>query len=79
MNAALDTAIAELSQGIPSATPSLRNATMLMYMALRNRLDVDTSGTDVLEIRNDAGTVIAKKEVTDDGSTYSEAKAESGP
>ena len=79
VNAALDTAIVELAQAAPSATPTLRTGLMLLYMALRNRLDVDTSGTDVLEIRNDAGTVIAKKELTDDGSTYSEAEMESGP
>jgi len=75
----LDTAIAEIAQGVPSATPSLRNAAMLMYMALRDRLDVDTSGTDALEVYNDAGVVIAKKLVTDDGTTYSEAKMVTGP
>jgi len=79
VNAALDTAIAEIAQGVPSATPSLRNAAMLLYMSLRNRIAVDTTGTDVLEIRNDADVVIAKKLVTDDGTTYSEAKMVTGP
>lgn len=77
-DAALDTAIAELSQGAPTATPTVRTALMLMYMALRNRLDVNTSGTDELAIYNNAGTKIVKKLITDDGSDYSEAEAISG-
>ena len=78
INAALDTAISELGVGVPTATPTLRTAAMLLYMALRNKLDVQTSGVDALEIHNDAGTLIAKKLLTDDGSDYSEAKATSG-
>lgn len=78
VDTALDTAISELSQGVPTATPTVRTALMLMYMALRNKLDVQTSGTDALEIHNDAGTRIAQKLITDDGSDYSEAKAISG-
>ena len=80
VDTALDTAISELSQAAPSATPTVRTALMLLYMALRNRLDVNTSGSpDVLNVYNDAGTVIAKKQVTDDGSDYSEAEMETGP
>jgi len=79
VNAALDTAIAEIAQGVPSATPSLRAAVSLMHMALRNQTDVNTTATDVLEIRNDAGVVIAKKLVTDDGTVYSEAEMVTGP
>lgn len=75
---ALDTTIAELSQGVPATNPTMRTAVMLMYMALRNKLDVATSGTDTLEIHNDAGTRIAQKLLTDDGSDYSEAKITSG-
>jgi len=73
-DAALDTAIAELGVGAPSATPSVRTGLMLLYMALRNRLDVQTSGTDALEIHNDAGTQITSKLITDAGGDYSEAK-----
>lgn len=73
-NAALDTAIAELGVAVPTATPTVRTALILMYMALRNRLDVQTSGTDALEIRNDAGAIITKKLLTDGGADYSEAK-----
>jgi hypothetical protein len=77
-DAALDTAISELAQGVPTATPTVRTALMLMYMALRNKLDVATSGTDTLEIHKDDGTRIAQKLLTDDGSDYSEAKMTSG-
>ncbi len=75
---ALDTALVEIAQGVPSATPSLRNALMLLYMALRNQLDVTTSGADFLEVHNDAGTVISKKALTDTGGDYSEAKMITG-
>jgi len=68
--------IAELPQAAPDATPTLEKAIMLLYMALRNKLDVTAS---VKEIHNDAGTVIAKKALSDDGTTYSEAEAASGP
>jgi hypothetical protein len=74
VNAALDTAIAELSVGVPTATPSLRTGLMLLYMALRNKTVVQTSGTDALEIYNDAGDKIASKAITDDGSDYTEAE-----
>lgn len=75
-NSLNDGAISELSQAAPSATPTLRNAVMLMYMALRDR--VDTTST-VFEIHNDAGTVIAKATVSDDGTTFTRAELESGP
>ena len=74
INTALDTAIAELVVGVPSVTPSLRTGLMLLYMALRNKIDVQTSGTDSLQIHNDAGTKITEKLLTDDGTDYSEAK-----
>ena len=68
--------MAELAQGIPPATPSLEQAIMALYMTLRNRLDV--TGT-TKSVTNDAGTVIFKKALSDDGTTYSEAEAVSGP
>lgn len=70
--------ISELTQGVPDAQPTLEKAIMLLYMALRNKLDVSTVGTDTLEIHNDAGTRIAQKLITDDGSDYSEAKMTTG-
>ena len=72
VNAALDTAIAELGVAAPAATPTLRTGLMLLYMALRNKTIVQTSGTDALEIHNDAGTKIASKLLTDDGDDYTE-------
>lgn len=74
VNAALDTVIAELGVAAPAVTPTLRTGLMLLYMALRNKLDVQTSGTDALEIHNDAGTQITSKLLTDAGGDYSEAK-----
>lgn len=68
--------MAELAQGVPPATPSLEQALMALYMTLRNRLDVTATTKSVT---NDAGTVIFKKALSDDGTTYSEAEAVSGP
>ena len=68
--------IPELPQGVPSATPTLQNAAMLPYMAIRNKLDITSA---LKEIHDDAGIVITKKVLTDDDTTYSEAKAITGP
>ena len=74
VNTAIDTAISELGVAAPTATPTIRTGMMLMYMALRNKLVVQTSGTDAIEIYNDAGTKIAAKTITDDGTDYTEAE-----
>ena len=74
VNAALDTAISELGVAAPTATPTLRTGLMLLYMALRNKAVVQTSGTDALEFYNDAGTKITQKLLTDDGSDLTEAE-----
>lgn len=74
VNDALDTAIPELGVAAPTATPTLRTGAMLMYMALRNKLITQTSGTDALELYNDAGTKIAAKLLTDAAGDYTEAK-----
>lgn len=68
--------ISELSQAAPTATPTFETAMMLLYMALRNKVDVDAS---YKEIHNDSGTVICKKALSDNGTTYSEAEMETGP
>lgn len=73
-----DGAISELSQGAPSATPTLQNAVMLIYMMVRNKLVGQTSGVDAIEVHNDAGTLIAKKLVTDDDQDYTEDQMISG-
>lgn len=73
---ALNTAIAELSQGIPTATPTLRTGLMLLYMVQRNLLQITATEK---RVTNDAGTVITKKALSDDGTTYAEAEMVSGP
>lgn len=74
VNDALDTAISELGVAAPTATPTLRTGLMLLYMMARNKVDVDTTGTDAMKVHNDAGTQICSKAITDDGTDYSEAK-----
>ncbi|KKK54452.1 hypothetical protein LCGC14_3084610, partial [marine sediment metagenome] len=79
VDAALDTAISELGVAQPSATPSIRNAVMLLYMALRNKTGVPTSGSpDLLQVFDDSDTLIAKKTLTDVAGDYAEAKMVSG-
>ncbi len=70
--------IAELAQGVPPLNPTLVEAIMYSYMMLRNRFDVDNTGA-VIKVYNSAGVVIAKKDVTDDGTLFSEAKTVTGP
>lgn len=67
VNAALDTNIAELGVGVPSATPTIRTGLMFLYMGVRNKRDT-TSASD--EIHNDAGVVIASAVLSDDTVTY---------
>lgn len=71
-NAALNTAISELGVGAPAATPTLRTAVMLLYMALRNR--TTTTATEQT-IQNDAGTVITTMALSDDATTMTKAEA----
>jgi len=74
VNSALDAAISELGIGTPAATPTIRTGLMLLYMTLRNRTDVQTSGADALDVYNAAGTKIASKLLTDAAGDYSEAQ-----
>jgi len=71
-----DITLAELAQGQPSATPTLRNALMLLYMTLRN---LTTTSATLLEINNNAGAVIAKATLADDSVDFTRAKMVSGP
>lgn len=71
VNAALDTAISELGVASPTATPTIRTALMLMYMALRNKVTVTSTAK---KVHNDAGTSVAQKSLSDDGATYTEAE-----
>ena len=68
--------ISDLSQGAPPATPTFEEAVMYLYSALRNKIDVDSSNK---EFHNDAGTVIWKKGLSDNGTTYTEAEGVTGP
>lgn len=60
-------AIAELSSGAPTATPTIFQAVMLLYMALRNK---GTQTSTEFKVHNDAGSAICKAAVSDDGSTF---------
>lgn len=73
VNTAIDTAISELSVAAPTATPTIRTALMLLYMALRNKTVVSNTDGE-LQLYNNAGTQIAAKAITDDGSVYTEAE-----
>lgn len=73
--AEIDEAIPELTV-IPSATPGMRQALMLAYMELRNTL---TASTAEQKVRNDAGTVVLKATLTDDGTTFTRQKLVNGP
>lgn len=68
--------LAELAQGIPAATPRPDQAMMALYMSLRNLLQITSTEK---RVTNDAGTVIFKKALSDDGTVYAEAEAVSGP
>jgi len=68
--------IAELSEGEPPTTPTLTQALMLLYMALRNASSSIKTGenTGTRQIKNDAGTTIAQGNVSDDGTTFTQGK-----
>ena len=68
--------IAELAQAQPATTPTLASAIMLLYMAVRDKLE--TTGSEQ-RIHNDAGTVIAKSALTFASGTFTRGKLASGP
>ncbi len=68
--------LSELAQGAPSATPTLADALMALYMALRNQTQT-TSG--FIKYTNDAGTVIFKCNLADDGTTFTKSECVAGP
>jgi len=61
---------AELSAD-PGASPTVVKALMLLYMALRNKVDITATAK---KIHNNAGTAVLTKTLSDDGTTYSESK-----
>jgi hypothetical protein len=77
-NAVHGLALAELSQAQPSATPTLAQALMLLYMHLRNGVIVDTPNGE-LRIRNAAGTVICKAPFADAASVMTMGPVVAGP
>lgn len=69
-------ALAELVQAQPPTNPTPAQAQMLLYMALRD--ESRTAGA-LYELKNNAGAVVAKQTLTDDGTTFTRAKMVSGP
>lgn len=67
--------ISEQTNGAPTATPTFEEALSYVYMALTNKIDVDSG---FKEFYNNGGTIIWKKALTDDASNYIEANAEAG-
>jgi len=63
--------IAELSSGAPSATPTIKSALMLIYMALRNE---STQSQTEAKIKNNAGTVITKATLSDSGTEFTKGQ-----
>lgn len=59
--------IAELAAAKPPKNPTMREAIMLQYMGIRNAA---TETATEQKIFNDAGTEIAKKTMSDDGTTF---------
>lgn len=68
---ALNTSTMSELTGIPSATPTIYQALMLIYMALRNQ-HTATSGQE--KIYNSAGSVISTANVSDDGTTFTKGQ-----
>ncbi len=69
-------AISELAQATPPANPTPKQAMMLPYMAMRNKFTVSTTAR---KIHNDAGTAIVSQTISDNGTTYTQDEAVSGP
>jgi hypothetical protein len=67
--------IAEQTPGTPPTAPTFEEAIMYLYMALTKKIDVDAT---FKEFYNNAGAVVWKKSLSDDGSNYVEAKGQSG-
>ena len=67
--------IADLSNGAPPAAPTLEEAVMYLYSALRNKIDVDAG---FKEFYNDSATLIWKKALSDSGTNYVEGKGQAG-
>lgn len=62
----LASTIGELA-AVPGASPAMKDALALLYMALRNKL---TTSTTQVKIHDDAGTVVATAAISDAGGTF---------
>jgi len=71
-------ALAELT-ATPTATPTVDQVLMLLYMWYRNRHDTSNVGSDMTKIYNDAGTVVMKRDGSDDTATFTRDKLQDGP
>ena len=71
-----DELMVEPSQAAPGAAPALRTVLAYLYVALRNAITVSATSKT---FSDDSGTVIFKKALSDDSTTYTEAEAVSGP
>lgn len=71
-----DETFAELPQAAPSATPTARAAIMLLFMMARN---ASQSTSTERRVKNDAGIVIAKATMSDDGVTFDQGELVAGP
>lgn len=67
--------MSEMTQGKPTATPTMAQALMYIYMQMRNK--TETTATE-FKIHNDAGTCIAKATLSDDGVTFTKSEMETG-
>ncbi len=76
VNKIWDSVAAATVQGAPSTTPTLEVAIMTIYDALVHAVDVTAT---LKAYKNNAGTVIWKKALSDDATTYTEAESASGP
>lgn len=73
--------IPELAAGDPPVTPNLKQAIMLLYMALRNASETERTGATTLlrKIRNDVGTVIAQGSMTQSSTSLNQGTLEAPP
>ncbi len=76
VSAGFNGTISELAQATPGTNPTLPQAVMASYMAVTDQV---TATAAQKSFYNAAGTLIFKKAVTNDGGTYTEAKAVAGP
>lgn len=68
--------VAEMAQQAPPTTPTFEEAIMYLYMSLVHEGTVTSTSKT---FSNNAGTVIWKKTLSDDTTTYTEAEGATGP